>query len=202
MELGKIQQCILVLSALKNNFENDLKVVKRYILDEDVKFSISNKMLLEVASFLDEWKVLCSLAAEDLNIRQTLTIAAPAIRRIKKWEGIKGLRNTALAHGFRDDSTGGQITCLNKRYFNANVPTAYAEIMLLAEFAVYAVSIVLCRHKDEHKEAMLVLSREVFDTSVIRGIQTMAEFNSEIKTLQESIFSADAGLRACFGIAE
>jgi hypothetical protein len=200
MELGKIQQCILVLSALKNNFQNDLNVIKRYIHDDDLKYSIANKILVDIASFLDEWKVVCSLAAENIAIRETLAITAPAIRRIKKWEGVKGLRNTALAHGFRDDSTGGQITCLNKRYFNANVPTTYAEIMLLAEFAVYAISTVLCRHKDEHKEAMVVLSKEVFDASVVRGIQTMLEFNAEIKSLQESMFLADPKLKVCFGI--
>ncbi len=175
MSLSRFQESLLVLGALKNNIQNDLRVIKRYSFDEDLKFSLTNKMLIDIASFLDEWKRFNTYAKESDEIKETMRITSPAVRRLKQWRGIKGMRNTMLAHGFRDDNAEGRVTDIVKRYFDADVPTTYAEIMLLSEFVVYTISTAICRHESEYEKALVSVPQ--YDQGVQRGIQTMEELD-------------------------
>jgi hypothetical protein len=198
MELTKFQESLLVISAMKNIIENDLRVFKRYINDEDLKFSLNNKMLIDIYSFLEEWKRFNTYAKEDVRILETMRITSPAIKRLKSWSDIGGMRNTMLAHGHRDDKNDGKLTCHEKRYFDANVPKTYAEVMLLSEYCVYVISACICRHKDEHQSALQEIPN--IGTIINRGIQTYDEFNEAIKTLQKHMFDIDPSLKQCFGV--
>ncbi|WPK53864.1 hypothetical protein [Vibrio fluvialis] len=198
MSLTKFQESLLVLSGLKTVMQNDLKVIKRYMRDEDVKWSLNNKMLIDICSFMDEWKRFNNYAKDDQSIRETMKITAPAIKRLKSWTGIQGFRNTVLAHGFRDDNDQGKPTCLDKRYFDANVPTTYAEVMLLSEYCVYVISAFICRHKEDHQLA--ISNQPSKDTCVTRGIETLEEFNKDVEELQRHMFELDPTLKEQFGI--
>ena len=198
MSVTNFQESILIISALKNSMQNDLIVFKRYIEDEDLKFSLNNKMLIDIASFLDEWKRFNHYAKDDDVLKETLSIASPALKRIKKWKGIQSMRNTMLAHGFRDGENPGKITCINKRYFTANVPTTYAEVMLLSEYAVYAISAVICRHNLDHEIALASIPSH--ELEVERGIQTMGEFEEAVSELEQYMFNKDPSLKIAFGV--
>jgi hypothetical protein len=198
VELTKFQESLLVVSAMKTIMENDLRVFKRYISDDDLKFTLNNKMLIDICSFLNEWKRFGNYAKEDMHIRETMKITAPAIKRLKSWRGIEGMRNTILAHGHRDDNDGGNLTCLDKRYFEAEVPTTYAEVMLLSEYTVYVISTFICRHQEDHKLALSTIPNRNVD--VARGIETQAEFDADIKELQEHMFRLDPKLKEGFGV--
>lgn len=178
--------------------ENDLRVFKRYIHDDDLKFSLNNKMLIDICSFLDEWKRFNTYASDNERIRKTMKVTAPAIKRLKSWRGIKGMRNTMLAHGHRDDNDNGKLTCLNKRYYEAEIPTTYAEVMLLSEYCVYVISAFICRHKEEHQAALETIPK--FEVEVKRGIETQEEFNTAVRDLQEHMFELDPSLKQGFGV--
>lgn len=198
MQLTKFQESLLVLSGLKTVMENDLKVIKRYIHDEELKWSLNNKMLIDICSFIEEWKRFNTYAKDEQSIRDTMKITAPAIKRLKSWTGIQGLRNTVLAHGFRDDNDQGKLTCIDKRFFDADVPTTYAEVMLLSEYCVYVISAFICRHRDDHQ---LAISKLPFrKVNVTRGIETLEDFNKDILELQCHMFGLDPTLKAEFGI--
>lgn len=186
------------MNAMKNIMENDLRVFKRYKHDEDLKYSLHNKMLIDVCSFLGEWKRFNNHAKNDVHIQETMRITAPAIQRISKWKGLEGMRNTLLAHGYRDDNNQGKLTCLNKRYFDADVPTTYAEVMLLSEYCVYVISAFICRHRNEHQEAMALVPE--WNHDVKRGIETQAEFDADVEKLQSHMFNLDPSLEQCFGV--
>jgi len=198
MQLTNFQESLLVLSAMKTSMENDLRVFKRYLHDEDVKFSLSNKMLIEICSFLEEWKRFNTYAKNDERVKDSMRITAPAIKRIKSWTGIKGMRNTMLAHGHRDENCGCRLTCLDKRYFNADVPTTYAEVMLLSEYCVYVISAFICRHQENHQLALSTIPKR--NANVVRGIQTQMEFNAAVSELQEHMFNLDPSLKEGFGV--
>lgn len=197
MALSKFQESLLVISAMKTIMENDLRVFKRYIHDDDLKYALNNKMLIDICSFLDEWKRFNTYARDSERIRETMKVTAPAIKRLKSWRGIEGMRNTMLAHGHRDDNDNGKLTCLNKRYFEAEVPTTYAEVMLLSEYCVYVISAFICRHKEEHKAALETVPK--FEVEVKRGIETQDEFDAAVKALQEHMFELDPSLKQGFG---
>ncbi len=195
MPINKFQESMLVFSAMKNNIENDLRVFKRHIQDEDLKFSLHKKMLIDISSFLDEWAKFKSYG-KDTKIRETFEIVTPAIKRINKWKDIKHMRNTILAHGFRDKTRSKNLTCLNEKYFEANVPTTYAEVMLLSEFIVYIIATFICRHKEEHSIALA--SVPSYSIKEERGIDTMEEYNNDIKVLENQLFSKDPSLKDSF----
>ena len=195
--LTPFQESIAVLSALKTTLSTDLKIIKRYPDDEDIKYSISNKMLVDLCSFLDEWNILMSLAKKDEQLFTSAKIVQPAIDRIRSWSDIRKVRNTMLAHNFRDKKTG-KLTCIQTNYLDAKVPRTYAEIMLLAEFAAYAVSTILCRHQADHQAQLSAIPP--YKIRDCGGIQSLQEFQSEIEALQNKIFSQDPKLRDCMGV--
>ena len=198
MPLTKLQESLLVLSGLKTVMENDLRVIKRYMHDDDLKWSLNNKMLIDICSFMDEWKRFNTYAKDDVAIQYTMKITAPAIKRLKSWTGIQGFRNTLLAHGFRDNNNQGKPTCLDKRYFDADVPTTYAEVMLLSEYCVYVIAAFLSRHKEDHQ---LAISKQPSrETNVIRGIETLEDFNKDVEELQRHMFELDPTLKTKFGL--
>ena len=198
MALSKFQESLLVISAMKTIMENDLRVFKRYIHDDDLKYALNNKMLIDICSFLNEWKRFNTYARDNERIRETMKVTAPAIKRLKSWKGIEGMRNTMLAHGHRDDNDNGKLTCLNKRYFEAEVPTTYAEVMLLSEYCVYVISAFICRHKEEHTAALVTIPK--FEVEVKRGIETLGEFDAAVKDLQRHMFELDQSLKQGFGV--
>ena len=198
MELTKFQESLLVISAMKTIMENDLRVFKRYIHDDDLKYSLHAKMLIDICSFLNEWKRFNIYAKGDEGVQETMRITSPAIRRLKSWRGIEGMRNTMLAHGYRDDNNNGKPTCLDKRYFEAEVPTTYSEVMLLSEYCVYVISAFLCRHKDDHQTALESVPKR--DGNVVRGIETQGEFDAAVNDLQTHMFKLDPSLKQCFEV--
>lgn len=193
-----LQESLKVLSAMKNIISNDLTVIKRYIHDEDLKFSLSNKMLADLVSFLDEWDILRGIARGDKAILETAELAQPAIARIRKWHGLRAMRNTMISHNFRDKRNKNQPTCLQKNYFDATVPRTYAEIMLLSEYAVYAASTVICRHYKD--QAQQIENTPTYRENPCTGISTYEEFEKEVESLKQTLFAKDSSLKACFGV--
>lgn len=81
--LNPIQESIIVLSAMKNIMEPALKVFKRYHADEDVKFILHSKMLIDLSSFLEEWARLGPICKNNPDLIFTLKICEPALSRLK-----------------------------------------------------------------------------------------------------------------------
>lgn len=199
MALTKFQESLLILGAIKNILEPELRVIKRYIHDDDLKFTITNKMLIDLVSLLDEWKRLEKIGKNDMEVRETLKIASLAIKRVKSFKGIRLQRNTMLAHGFRDKSNDYKLTNVNNIISNPNIPKKYAEIILLAEFAVYAISIFICRHRKDYELALNNIQTNVTGVDLEgKGIDTLNEFEDEIDKLRLLLFEQDPSLENCF----
>ncbi len=47
----KFQESLIILSVLKHTMEKDYAVLQRYHDDYDLRFSITNKMLIDISSF-------------------------------------------------------------------------------------------------------------------------------------------------------
>ncbi|UZH04156.1 hypothetical protein OJ965_08610 [Pantoea anthophila] len=200
--LTPIQESVFVLSALKNTFEPALKTFKRYINDDDVKFLLQNKMLIDLYSFQEEWARLNALCATNPEVVLTRKICEPALSRLHKWGGIRDFRNKVLAHGYREElkvNGGGKVNSpadLKKWYFDADVPNSYAEVLLLAEMAYFCMAIFIIRHGDSTKDIDFNYKEE----TAPKGIQTAQEFDAEmsgfmrhISTLDNSIASSWQG---------
>lgn len=196
MPLSNLQEVLLVLAALKNQLEPALRAVKRHLEDDDLKFSLTNHLLILVSSFLEEWQRLEGLG-RDPSVQKTVQSAKPAVKRIRQWKGITRLRSSALAHGFRQKD--GSLTVMKSLFENNRAPSAYAESILVGECAVYAIATAICQHGATYKEGLSLWYTRGASEVPSNGIQTMLEFESEINQVRSLIVATDPDLEKCFG---
>ncbi|MDH2373471.1 hypothetical protein QD228_06460 [Cobetia sp. 3AK] len=189
----KFQESLIILSVLKHTMEKDYAVLQRYHDDYDLRFSITNKMLIDISSFLNEWKRFKKYSRDIPEIRDTMKVVRPAIARLKKWNGIEGMRNTMLAHGYRDDNNSGRITCINERYFNAKVPKTSLEIMLLTQYCIHISAIFIFKHGD--REPIEDQVQQNNHTEIEGGITTSEELKTEFISFCENALKIDPSLK-------
>lgn len=194
MSLNQLQGSLLVLMALKNQLEPALRAVKRHLQDDDLKFTVTNHLLILVSSFLSEWQNFEALGA-DPHVQKTLQSAKPAIKRIRKWKGITKLRSSVLAHGFR--MKDGSITRMGYLFERDRAPSAYAESMLLGECAVYAIATAICQHNQIYKEGLSQWYENGPEKIPINGIENMKDFEEEIARIRIQITDTDPLLEKC-----
>jgi hypothetical protein len=195
MALTKIQESLMVFAALKNQIEPALRVVKRHKLEDDLKFTVTNYLLILVSSFLDEWRRFTALDS-DARVSKTIQTAKPAAERIQQWPGIYELRSSALAHGFRKKDRS--LVHISDLFGEGVAPSNYAEQILLAECAVYAIATAICQLQDIYRDGI----SQIYDSGPhhVRdcGIQTMEMFEQEIAAIRRTITSIDPNLETCF----
>lgn len=199
MDLTSLQEMLLILNLLRVKIKSCVQSFDRYkYSDEDIKWTLSQKMQIDIASFLEEWKRLEGCGKKDSDVRDTLILCAETVRRIRSWPDLESHRNTMLAHPSRDKAFNYNITDLNQRFYNAKVPTTYAEILLLAKLANLAISVVLARHSNGWACAKRAM-KEKYHTDTnempIRGILHEYEVDSEWKKMIRHILEKDPTLQ-------
>ncbi len=196
LELLSIEKSLLAFSVVKSLLEPALKVMKRHGGDDDVKFIAGNFILIAVNSFLDEWNFFCGIREFD-GVQETRQIAEPAISKIRRWKGIRTLRNSLLAHPPRGKDGQNSVPDLNDIFGSGQVPLAYAEMIVLGEAAVYAIATVLCRH-DDHRLAAL---RKINPPKpwAVTGALSLKDAHAEVERIRSEIVARDSTLSACFG---
>ena len=147
-ELTPIQESILCLTSIRKLLEKALKIqiTEDRITDEDLKFIVYNYILILISSFIDEWERVEGMG-NNLQIRETLKDASPAIDQIRKWKGLKKIRNQLLAHSYRDNN--GDFIPAWESFSKYSAPTNYAEAFLSGNCAIKAIYILQMNHKDQ-----------------------------------------------------
>lgn len=103
MEVSKVQDSISILITLQAAIDECLEVIKKERHDKSSKVHalISSQLLIYVNSFLEEWENFGTECKDDSRVIKVRKIASPLLRRIKQWD-LNGIRNTFLAHKFRE----------------------------------------------------------------------------------------------------
>ena len=147
----------------------------------DLEWTVCNHIQILLCSFLEEWKIFESFG-KDERIRDTLKIAVPALDRIRSWTGLERVRSTLLVHNQRDKE-GNPVSTWD--VFNSNkIPTAYAEIVLLARLAVLAIRGTRERHYSEFHLAAQRL-KQYHVTIKPQGIRTSQEAESVFQATRD-----------------
>ncbi len=180
-----IQETLLILTSMGNQLKKALAslVSEDRINDEDLKFTLSNHIHILLCSFLDEWKVLESMG-QNITIQNTLKIASPAVKHIRKWKGLEQVRNKLLAHGQRHNNRAPAWPWEVFAVYDA--PTRYAETILLGKCALVSIDTAFIRHQKEYDESAKVL-QEVNRTISDKGIQTIGEIKSELTRIKSEM---------------
>lgn len=180
-----LQESILALVGIDNQILYALKSIQAEggIKDEDLKFTVCNHILILLCSFLEEWRRLERLGANN-EIRKTLYIASPAVTRVRRWKGLKGVRSQLLAHSHR--TSDGKLVAAWEAFNRFSAPTAYAEIIVLGSCARKATYVVLMRHAEDYKLALTLVESERRKIET-KGVRKVDEINAELEKVNQQI---------------
>lgn len=192
--LNPLETSILALASRKSFLEPSLRSIKKHVQEEDLKWTVSNYILIQIFAFNEEWRRFQGLAKSDLKVRETTRIAKPAIDRIKQWPGLTVVRNSIIAHARRSD---GSLLLPNPQTFSG-VPTNYAEKILLAECAVLAIATVLVRHDAERLVAVSKIAGQTHPPTAT-GINNNLEFRRDLLDIRTKIIESEPSLDVAFG---
>lgn len=183
---------LAALASRKALIEPALLACKRYIEDDDVKYIATNFILVQVSAFLEEWRIFRSFGEKHEDVRETTQIAKPALERIERWKGVREYRNSMIAHT-RRKSTETPLLVGDV----SNVPSNYAEQMLLGECAVYAIAVALNRHAEVRRQ--FFRNHPKGHNLNGGGIETKGEFVEAIRDIRSEICRLDPRLEQQFG---
>lgn len=189
--LTQFQEHLAIISSFGNHIEGALNgfPTSEPNQDDDLKFTLSNHLHILLCSFLEEWEKLEGMGATPM-IKETLHIIAPAIKRIRQWRGLSKMRSQILAHPQRDKN--GTFTPPWVTFKRFNIPTAYAETILLGNCALVARDTLLRRHSDDWQKAsssLDSLDRHIED----KGIRTIEEAGLELERIKREIVERERG---------
>ena len=180
--LTRLHNTLLALSAVHSELHSVDRCLPRSaeVDDSDLKFVLSNHILILVCSFLAEWRRFENLGKEE-SVRTTLQVAKPFVERIRQWNGLEKIRSALLAHPIRSEK--GELVVACELFQKVNAPTNYAEMWLLGICAMRAVEIAVRRHLKEHEEAVS-WHEQVSGVLPQRGIVTLRQLGAELKRLE------------------
>lgn len=198
-ELTEFQKCLINIKWIFTEMYFDYQDAK------NIQTSNSNYLIakvskygyIQVCSFLEEYEILNRLSQNDEVLRDTLYVCAPVIRNLKKYKGLKKMRNLMLAHINRDKLKNfkpwwNELKGLRK-------PIHKEDINELYESLAFIVDMLNVRHKKEWKEAIPYLEKSLrqyinedaeLQQKLKQREKTMTEINAEVlKRMKEKNIS-------------
>lgn len=196
LNLTPLQTSLLSLAAVKTYLSDALRPAKA-VTRQDLRDSLASYLMISVHSFNQEWKRFEGLGKDDLVVRETLRIASPLVRKIRSWKGVSRLRSSALAHE-PFDAQNGKLVDMRELFGPGKAPSEFWEQMLLAECAVWAISVALQRHDHERRQAVAQVYSDGPHEIVRCGIASADEFDEQMEVFREQIVRADESLAPMF----
>ena len=131
MEISKIQDSISILITLQSAVGQCLPIIEKERHDRNsvIHAIVSSQLMLYANSFLDEWEHFGNQCKDESRVIKVRKIASPHVKRIKQWDDLNSIRNTFIAHNFRDKNRNNALI---KRYDNElNIPNGFGDYTLL-----------------------------------------------------------------------
>lgn len=188
-ELTEFQKCLINIKWIFTEMYFDYQDAKTFPTsnNNDLIAKISKNGYIQVCSFLEEYEILNRLSQNDDVLKDTLYVCAPVIRNLKKFKGLKKMRNLMLAHVNRDKLKNfkpwwNELKGLRK-------PIHKEDIEELYESLAFIVDLLNVRHKKEWEEAIPYLEKSVrqymkedtvLQNELKKKEKTMAEINVEV----------------------
>ena len=188
-ELTEFQKCLINIKWIFTEMYFDYQDAK------NIQTSNSNYLIakvskygyIQVCSFLEEYEILNRLSQNDEVLKDTLYVCAPVIRNLKKYKGLKKMRNLMLAHFNRDKLKNfkpwwNELKGLRKPIHKEDIDELY-------ESLAFIVDMLNVRHKKEWEEAIPYLEKSLrqymnedaeLQLKLKKREKTMTEINAEV----------------------
>jgi len=148
---NKIYECVFNIDVLSRELEENLKAFHRLKLglDHPHHSALLRYNYIQICSILDEIDILNSQSKDDDYLKDTFYVLSPAIRKLKKFDGLKRIRNTSLAHFNRDKNM--QFSPWWKSMKDVRIPRTPNEIRQLYALIYIINTLLVSRYYDELK---------------------------------------------------
>lgn len=193
-ELTEFQKCLInirwIFAEMYFDYQ-DAKEMKsgnsNYLLAKVSKYGF-----IQVCSFFEELEILNRLSQNDDSLKDTLYVCAPVIRNLKKYKGLKKMRNLMLAHVNRDRLKNF------KPWWNElkglRTPIHKDDINDVYESLAFIVDMLNVRHKEEWEKTIPYLQNSlnqymkedgIFQQESRKKEKSMKEINAEVLARME-----------------
>ena len=188
-ELTEFQKCLInikwIFSEMYFDYQDAKNIEsnnKNYLIAKVSKYGF-----IQICSLLEELEILNRLSQNDEVLKDTLYVCAPVIRNIKKYKGLKKMRNLMLAHVNRDKLK--KIKPWWNELKGLRKPIHKDDINELYESLAFIVDMLSVRHKKEWENAIPYLDNSIrqymsedadLQIKMKKREETMKEINSEV----------------------
>lgn len=183
-ELTELQKCLINIKWIFTEMYFDYHGAKNIQTSNNnyLIAKVSKYGYIQVCSFLEEYEILNRLSQNDEDLRNTLYVCAPIVRNLKKYKGLKKMRNLMLAHVNRDklknfEPWWEELKGLRK-------PIHKEDINELYESLAFIVDMLNVRHKKEWEEAIPYLEKSLRDY-IKEDIALQHKLKHKEKTMKE-----------------
>ncbi len=195
--MNQLHSSLIIFNFFKEKFERDhfliefsvtatKKYGKRYKdlihFNKDLKESLFLKQVIDICSFLDEFKAFRSLAKDNEKVKEICKQVKPALKRIEEVKGLRAYRNVLAAHNFRHEKNKEEVILLSDYSTNPDYPNSLAEIFFLSALCSTIIEAVSTKFKSELQQAIDTYSSRLEDdrSDPLRGIKSLQEAYDEV----------------------
>lgn len=167
LELTRVQQVLYNIFSLNADLQANWILIEKQLKDVDDKYlihTIHYYSLIQVCSFLDEYKILETESRTDEKLKHSMYILSPGIRRVRKYKGLQNIRNTMIAHHNRNKM--GSFIPYWKSIEQAKYPKSENDIKLILELIIGIGNKLHERHADLLQPAIHKLEIEKKDSFI------------------------------------
>ena len=133
----------------------ELKIPSESVIHADsIRYSY-----IQLCTILDELKILSSFAKNNLYLRDTLYVISPAVRAIKKFNGIRTARNYMLAHFNRDKQKNFYPWWIALK--EMKLPRTKGDLSQIYTYLNVINGIIVTRYYNDLKEFSQISKKEV-----------------------------------------
>lgn len=153
LKLNNLGESLLVLTAIENFIGLSLKLFpnKPVGQSEDLKFILSNSIILEICKFMEEFNRYLKDALISSEKKEILKILDPLYEPLENSRIIRVLRNRNIAHPHRDRD--GNFSPAIANIIDKEIPVAYAETLFLGYCTINFIIKLKLYLKNEFKSA-------------------------------------------------
>lgn len=176
----QIKECILNVDLICKNMYLTHKDIKKYNLSSEshILGDIIKYQYIQLCCIKDEINILHRIAKNDIYLRDTLYVISPALRSLKKYNGIRKARNQMLAHYNRDENKTFKPWWTSLK--GLKIPRTFNEFNQIFNWLHVINSILVTRYYSELKEIseMSKIGVENYNNYIV---------NKEMNTLKKPI---------------
>lgn len=144
MNISKLQDSVLILTTLAASVDEYFKILKTESKNKSsvVYAAVSSQVLLQACSFKEEWKTFLGLQEETERIANVRAKAQNFSKRIHQWTDLEKIRNTFIAHNFRDKSDNYSNRLLKPYERELSIPGQFPDYIILCGCIHYIHKII------------------------------------------------------------